>query len=974
MKYQIVYNLVENETLNCFIPESILCTTDKNGQPEYYHKKAIPETLDGLSSVQYLDTPHQKLITIVADLQECVLSKKFKPKGKRKVDFKIIAADKTVLKLCQNHINKQVDILLKICRKECYPVTIDLPRKEVSEKFRLSFSEEDYSPKLFFKKTEEGINYKLGYLYKDILLLPSVVKTKIVSNKPGWITMGNQLIETGELNGNKLKPFLKKQEINIPSRTTKQYFQKFIMELVPKVEINTEGFLINKSDTIITKELKLIENLFSGEWQLKLIFQYEHISFPYGSGANSKTTISFTGNDNIVIVNQLRDIAQEDSISESLISHGLTKTESGTFELEENSQTHLLNWLKENSDYLSQEFNIENHEIDLGGKKINLKAHTLEINCLKENDWFDIAGYVRVGNQDIPFRDLLENIKDENPFYLLQDGTYFVIPEEWMNKYSSLAKFGNREGDKFLLAKNHIGLLEELGEAESSSEQLNRIVVDDVDIEYKPSPLLKAQLRPYQKTGVEWLLKHQLNGLGACLADDMGLGKTLQVVAALVYTKEHSDPESTTETESGQLSMFGTSFGKELNPLGALIIVPASLVFNWLAELKKFAPHLKVTDYIGPKRKSKATTIKLFDVVVTTYQTALKDIDILKKSVWTYVVLDESHYIKNRNAKIFKGLSELPAVNKISLSGTPIENSLSDLWSQMEFINPEILGSFDFFKEHFKVPIEKNKEEAAIEELQKIINPFLLRRTKEEVAKDLPEKMEQVVTVEMSEPQKKCFEKQKSAARNSLLDMDESDKSFHIHVFKELLALRQISNHPILFDKEYEHNSGKLDLVISQIETIVKSRSKVLVFSSFTSYLDIVAKELEQSKINYTKLTGSTTQKNRQQAVNDFQSKEDINVFLISIKAGGTGLNLTEAEYVIILDPWWNPFVEDQAIARAHRIGQKNTVHVLKYISKDSIEEKILLLQQKKKLLNESILTNAQSSKISKDDLKDLLS
>jgi non-specific serine/threonine protein kinase len=473
--------------------------------------------------------------------------------------------------------------------------------------------------------------------------------------------------------------------------------------------------------------------------------------------------------------------------------------------------------------------------------------------------------------------------------------------------------------------------------------------------------------------GVRWLLKHQANGLGACLADDMGLGKTLQTLAVLSKTKLQLNGKEGFRDTSSQLTLFQQERMDELTPLRALVLLPASLVFNWVEEIQKFCPHFLICTYIGTDRSDKRENLGQFDVILTTYQTALRDIGILQKTTWEYIILDESHMIKNRDSKIFQAVNTLKTENKISLSGTPIENSLADLWSQMQFINPDLLGSFSFFKEHFLTPIQRHQDESALQELRTMVSPFILRRRKEEVAKDLPEITEQIELVPMTEQQAEFFEEEKSAARNQLLSMSEQSPEFTFHVFRSLLRLRQIANHPVLLDKFYSHESGKFNQVLDHLETILKSGHKVLIFSSFTSHLDLFAKELQKQNVLYCQLTGKTAQKKRKEQVDRFQDDPGYPVFLISLKAGGVGLNLTRADYVFILDPWWNPFVERQAIARAHRIGREQPISVIRFISKDSIEEKIMKLQARKKILAAELIEDQEQVSIAKEDLKFLL-
>jgi non-specific serine/threonine protein kinase len=407
--------------------------------------------------------------------------------------------------------------------------------------------------------------------------------------------------------------------------------------------------------------------------------------------------------------------------------------------------------------------------------------------------------------------------------------------------------------------------------------------------------------------------------------------------------------------------------------LMALIIVPASLIFNWEEEIIKFCPKFSFYSLAGSTRHTQKNLLDQFDVVLTTYQTALRDISDLGKFSWQYIILDESHMIKNRESKIFKAVNQLNTVHKISLSGTPIENSLADLWSQMQFINPDILGTFSFFKKHFVLPIQQQQDEGALQQLRLMVEPFILRRRKQDVAKDLPEISSQIEYVPMTPAQEKMFEEEKSAARNYLLAISEETPDFTFHVLSSLLRLRQIANHPKLLDELSEVDSGKFNHVQEQINSVLASGHKVLIFSSFTSHLDLFSKVFDEYGRPYCLLTGKTSQKKRKEQVHLFQEDAKNQVFLISIKAGGTGLNLTRADYVFILDPWWNPFVEEQAIARAHRIGREQPISVIRFISKNSIEEKIILLQARKKILAAELIEGSEQVKLAKEDLRFLL-
>ncbi|MHA7056157.1 DEAD/DEAH box helicase [Aquimarina sp. M1] len=516
-----------------------------------------------------------------------------------------------------------------------------------------------------------------------------------------------------------------------------------------------------------------------------------------------------------------------------------------------------------------------------------------------------------------------------------------------MTRYKKLADFGKVKDDSILINKGNYTLLKEIVPPQEIE------ITTTIDITYLPSPKLKAILRPYQEEGVKWFVKHYQNQLGACLADDMGLGKTLQTIAALVFCKEQLTPSSE-DTKTVRLDLFSDPLEIKTY-LKALIVLPSSLVFNWVQEILKFAPHLTITRYIGSDRKKIIPYLETYDIILTTYTTLSKDITTLQKTAFTYIVTDESQQIKNKESKIFKAINQINATHKISLSGTPIENSLSDLWSQMEFINPGMLGSYSFFKDHFKIPIEKHQNSARIEELKILIEPFILRRTKEQVAKDLPELSEQIIYTEMLDAQQTAYESLKSAARNLLLGID-TISSNKIHVLNTLAKLRQLANHPRLLNMTTQDPSGKFKDVSSYLDTLAKSNKKALVFSSFVSHLNIYEEWCTSQDISFLSLTGQTKNTDREKIVNEFQENDSISLFFISLKAGGVGLNLTKASYVILLDPWWNPFIEKQAIARAHRIGQQNNVMVTRFITKNTIEEKILQLQERKQHLSDEII------------------
>jgi SNF2 family DNA or RNA helicase len=597
----------------------------------------------------------------------------------------------------------------------------------------------------------------------------------------------------------------------------------------------------------------------------------------------------------------------------------------------------------------------------------------LNMSTSQDNDWFDVKGEVIIGEFTIPFGQLVPNIRDNNPYFLLPNGLYFIIPNEWLEKYLPIVHFGRITPNSIRVRRNQAPALLEK-ELLPESE-----LIDNQEFEWTPPQYLKADLRPYQIEGVQWMIKHYRNELGALLADDMGLGKTLQTIATLLFAKENKkNTRINSKTNTGvQIDIFNAAPKEEfLHPLQAIIILPASLVYNWEAEWKKFAPAVTIYRHIGAKRHTDVRLIRRFDVVLTTYQTVARDIELLEKIDWEYAVLDESQYIKNKSSDAFKAVNQLNAAHKISLSGTPIENSLSDLWAQMQFINPGLLKSFAFFEREFIRPIEKGQNEAQKEQLRKLIKPYLLRRTKQEVAKDLPDLMRQTIYSEMGDEQRKVYEKEKSIVRNLLLGVELAGKSafeYQNTVAQSLTKLRQLAIHPQLVIDNYTGESAKFNDVLATWDALKRADHKMLIFSSFVKNLELYQSYFDKNKAPYNLLTGDTSLKERQSEINDFNDSEAIQTFLISLKAGGVGINLTAADYVFLLDPWWNPASEEQAIARAHRIGQKKTVVALKFITKDTIEEKIVQLQERKKQLVTDIIEGALMPNFSKEDLVFLL-
>jgi SNF2 family DNA or RNA helicase len=531
-----------------------------------------------------------------------------------------------------------------------------------------------------------------------------------------------------------------------------------------------------------------------------------------------------------------------------------------------------------------------------------------------------------------------------------------LIPPAWFNKYSELFENLQIENEELgQIKKYHLGIINFLEQDGLAVTVMSRKLeglrnfeeIEEIDM---PKNFI-GKLRPYQKAGYDWLNFLKNFNFGGCLADDMGLGKTVITLAFLQKIKEEN-PE---------------------HP--SLLVLPTSLIYNWQKEANKFTPKLKILIHFGPNRHKDASVFKFYDLVICSYGILRLDLDFIKNYKFNYAILDESQAIKNPSSMIFKSVVQLDTKNRLILTGTPLENSTMDLWSQMSFINPGILGSMAYFKDNFQTLIEKQKDETALKRLFSKIKPFMLRRHKNQVAKDLPEKIETVQYCNMTEEQEKLYEETKAYVRNQLLSEVGSGglKRSSILVLQGLTKLRQLANNPLMVNENYAGDSGKDRDVMHKLIDVANEGYKTLVFSQFVKHLGLIAKKLDAAEIPYLYLDGST--KNRMELVDKFQNEDTEKVFLISLKAGGVGLNLTAAEYVFMLDPWWNPAIEAQAVDRAHRIGQTNTVFSYKFITKNTVEEKILDLQNKKKQLFNDLITAEEGfmKSLSEKDILSLL-
>jgi non-specific serine/threonine protein kinase len=608
-----------------------------------------------------------------------------------------------------------------------------------------------------------------------------------------------------------------------------------------------------------------------------------------------------------------------------------------------------------------------NHIRVFGFKELkSLKYHpagaSVSYSIKSNEDWFDMELSVSFDDHQVSLKDLRKAVVNHENLVPIGDGQYGILPDEFLKKFSSALKVGEIEEDNVKLQKSQFTVVHALLNQQSDvriveelSEKMQMLKSFD-KIESVPVPQnLKATMRDYQKAGLSWLAFLARFNFGGCLADDMGLGKTVQMLAFFLHLKEKDGRKNPTH----------------------LVVCPTTLIFNWQNEIKKFAPSLKTFVYWGTQRQFDEKEMKKHDVVLTSYGTMVNDIELLHKFRFTTAVFDESQAMKNPSSLRFKAALLLQAQYRFSLTGTPIENNTIELFSQMHVLNKGLLGTFNTFRKTYGKNLEGDENAHLRQELRRIIYPFIIRRTKEKVAAELPEKSEIELYCEMGEHQQKVYEAFRQNYKEKLLKKidEEGVNKARFNVLDGILKLRQICDSPALLNTKeyYGDDSAKADELIRYILEKT-SNHKVLVFSQFVKMLTLIKNRLEKHNIVYTSLDGAT--RDREERVNYFQNNEECRVFLISLKAGGYGLNLTAADYVFLIDPWWNPAVESQAIDRTHRIGQAKKVFAYRMISKGTIEEKILKLQKRKKSLADEIITEESSfvKKLTAKDIEHLFS
>ncbi|MGG5904692.1 DEAD/DEAH box helicase [Sphingobacterium daejeonense] len=951
--YRLVYSLGKHPYLGYLIEPHIV-HLNQNGSYSLSYKRVFSNTVDEFANA--LDDVDYELIRLCDEIEQTQVIKRFHKKAVRPADyFSKIFNDKLFDHIRPKIENRLLKILnnigdkpLFLMSKDGYPAEQELRIAEKSTSILFHFRRNENETRYFPTLKYDG--HRMEFMFKN---------ADVIVNQQAWLLLENVLYHFDEeLEGKKLTPFLNKRYISIPRNTEKKYFETFVTTLIEKHHVYAEGLdIINYREQAVP-QLRIVYSP-DQEAQLQLFFQYGEYCFP--AGAQHPVTVRYVfdkENQSHKFFRIKRSLQWEENKANTLEDFGLEKADAlfGSYHPKSTLsglRPSSIEWVNDHiSELTDAGFHIVQTDSD---KKFLIGKTSISIEVSEKNDWFDISAIVRFGDYEIPFINLRQHILNKIQEFELPNGEIAIIPQEWFSQYEHLFQFSSQK-EGIRLSRVHIGLVHDISEHTQVTLQrkLNKLgefdEINDVD-----TPVgFKGSLRPYQKAGYNWFHFLGEYRFGGLLADDMGLGKTVQTLALLQHQKEQ---------------LTGTD-----QPKTSLLIVPTSLIFNWQKEAEKFTPKLRVLLHTGTYRSKDNFAFSHFDLIITTYGVARIDEELLSGFYFNYVILDESQNIKNPRSKSYSAIKHIKGKNKLALSGTPVENSVADIWSQMSFVNPGLLGNYTYFQKEFVHSIEKKKDEEKARRLQAIIKPFVLRRTKSQVATELPPKSEQIFYCSMTDEQSEYYETVKSEYRNALLDGAFSGKASQIALLQGLTKLRQLANHPLMIDSQYTDGSGKFEAAIETMQSILKEGNKVLIFSQFVRHLQIFREYFDKNKIKYAYLDGSTTDRNT--AVKDFKENEQTKVFLISIKAGGVGLNLTEADYVFILDPWWNPAVEQQAIDRSHRIGQTKNVFIYKFIAKDTIEEKILALQGMKKSLASSLITTEEGfvKSLSKEDISELFS
>ena len=796
---------------------------------------------------------------------------------------------------------------------------------------RLHFNPVSHRLQFRFVEMEHAFSFQ-PYLLSDSAEQPLAPPFQVLTENPMWILQDNRLLRIENLErADLLLPFSAGPlSVSIPKKELPDFLDAIVKKgcVEDALQLPTE-YVLEEIHRFDEKRITLKEKDDHLEFVLSFSYQDQHVPFTEEAARFCRVVA-----DRRAVIKVHRDTQEEAQAWSALLASGLKfKPQKGLY-LDEKK---VIPWLFHSLPALTEAgFSIYGQE-KLKKYKIRTATPNVRLAVTSEIDWFDLKLEIDFDGVPLSLKEFKRAISREEKYVKLADHSVGLLPEELIKKFQFLFHFASVEDRSLRLAPLHVTLIDLLFEEQMRMnhdhgyrQKLARLK-EFAGLSEQPLPVrFQGVLRPYQKAGYDWLHFLREYGFGGCLADDMGLGKTVQALALLQKEKESGAAKP------------------------SLIVCPTSVVFNWEKEVQKFAPDLSVLVHTGMQRRQNLAQFGDHDIVLTSYGLVLRDISFLKEQRFHYIILDESQKIKNPLSQTAKAVRLLTADHRLVLTGTPVENNTAELWSQFSFLNPGFLGSLASFRSFFSLPIEKKHDEETVRLLKRMTYPFVLRRSKELVEKELPEKSEQIYYCHMQPDQARIYGYWRDYYRSFILqkiDQAGMDRA-RMNILEGLVKLRQISCHPKLIDRESAAESGKFEALKEMLEEILAEGHKVLIFSQFVKMLTVVRHHLDEQNIRYEYLDGHTV--DRKTCVQHFQTDTSVRVFLISLKAGGTGLNLTAADYVILYDPWWNPAVEMQATDRAHRIGQDKKVFVYRMISKDTVEEKMLELQERKR----SLVTN----------------